>query len=306
MESALANAARFLEARRLSVPEIAAAVKDVMPWEAVILGGSIPEGLANADADIDLMLLGGVRPHDGQVVREGDAEVSFRMTFAPLKVQVEAVRLGQLEVLAGKMQETALALEDPENAPYLHSLSLADLRIMHRIRTGICLRNPEVVEHWRRLLYSDLLPKYMLVLMTVQHFSLREDAIGEAREQRRESSLWLIKEALSRAAGALLAAFGESHSYDKWRVRLLQLRAHAIGANLAGALVEHLTNPKIGDLDTYIREAIDLSDDVIETAMMNCPDVLPTLMKLRNEQIPLTTHPAAGPGVIPLAAHGTA
>lgn len=72
----------------------------------------------------------------------------------------------------------------------------------------------------------------MLMMMTLQYFSLREDAIGEAREQRRESSLWLIKEALSRAVGALLDAFGESHSYDEWRVRLLQLRAVEIGTGL--------------------------------------------------------------------------
>jgi hypothetical protein len=292
MQRALDNATKYLEMRHLSIPGISAGVQDVMPWETVIFGGSIPEGLANADADIDLMLVGGARPHDGQVVLESESEVSFRMAFAPLKVQVETVRLAHMELLATRMRETAAALHNPDGAPRLCSFPLADLRIMHRLRTGICLGNPDVAEHWRKLLHCELLPKYMLVLYTIQHFSLREDAIGEAREGRYESCLWLVRDSLSRAAGALLASKGESHSYDKWRVRQLQLNVNQVDEKLASALIEHLTAPKVDDPDRYLRDAVNLADDVIEAAVMNCPETIPILMKLRNEQIPLTTHVA--------------
>jgi hypothetical protein len=296
MERTLANATAYLEPRDLSIARIGSCIEEVRPWEALIFGGSIPEGLANADSDIDLMLLGATRPRDGQVVLEGDAEVAWERACAPLKIQLESVKFSHLESLATRMEETAQALEDPARVPRLHSFPLADLRIMHRVRTGIPVRNPEVAASWRERLHVELLPTYLLVLMIVQHFSLREDAIGEAREGRRESSLWLMRESVSRAAGALLASVGESHSYDKWRVRLLQLHEPRLGAKPVRTLINYLIGTTIcDDVQAYLRDAIDLSDEVLESAMINRPEVLPILMKLREEQpTAMTTHVLPG------------
>lgn len=294
MDSALTYATKYLEARQLSIARVADCLPDVAPWEGAIFGGSIPEGLANADSDIDLMVLGGMTGQNGQVVMEGEAQVTYQAAFAPLKIQLECVPLAHLEALSGRMRETAAALSDAEHVPRVYAFPLADLRILHRVRTGICLRNPDVVAHWQRRLHVDVLPKYLMVLMTVHHFSLREDAIGEAREGRRESSLWLMGQALSCAAGMLLASTGDSHPYDKWRVRLLQLHADDIESAVGKKLIEALiTPPGNQDADTYLREAIDLSDEVVESALINCSDVLPVLMKIRDQQPPLTTHPAA-------------
>jgi hypothetical protein len=287
---ALANATAYLDARQLSLDMIRQCTRELLPDETVIFGGSIPEGLANADSDIDLLLIG-AHPHHGYVLVEGQGETAFHEAFAPLKIHVESVPLDHVAALAGQMDEMVRALADPERARRLYAFPAGDLRLMHRVRTGISLRNPDVAEHWRTRLHSDLLPTYLLVLHTIGHFTLREDAIGQAREGYRESSVWMIKHALSLAINALLAAVGESHPSDKWSVRLLRDHQVDLGPAFVGELIAHLTGrAPLGDFDLYLRDAIELSDRIIDTALLKRPEVLSVLMRIKDQRPGLTTH----------------
>jgi hypothetical protein len=130
----------------------------------------------------------------------------------------------------------------------------------------------------------------MLVFFIGQHFARREDTIGEGRENRRESTLWGIRGMLTHLAGALLASADETHPYEKWRVRLLQLYREQLEPKLVDRLIENLVTPQHTDFQTYLHEMVDFSDKILEFTLTRCPDVFPVLMAMRKE-IPFTTHP---------------
>jgi HEPN domain-containing protein len=285
------HAAAYLEARHLLIDDIARRAPEVRPGETLIFGGSIPEGLASAESDIDLTLIGAARTPRGYRVVEGHGELVFDAAFAPPRIHVESVPLGHMEALAGQMDEMRQALSDPDCPRRLYAFPPGDLRIMHRVRTGLPLRNPDVTEHWRARLHSEFLPTYVLVLTIVRHFTIREDAIAEARERHHDSSVWMMKQALSLAAHALLAAAGESHPSEKWLLRRLRRHEPDFGSTIVDSLIGYLTGRNApGELEPYLRDAIELADRAIEVAMLRRPEVLAVLMKIRDEQPSLTTH----------------
>ena len=93
----------FLQRRGTSLERVAAAVEAVPSSEAVLLVGSVAEGLANGRSDIDLLHLG-----DSDIAAEGDylrfdaggAGLAFKGTLNGLRVQVESLSTGWLDDLA--------------------------------------------------------------------------------------------------------------------------------------------------------------------------------------------------------------
>jgi hypothetical protein len=277
MDRALENAEAYLSRRGLSLARIEECIDEVMPWETVLFGGSIPEGLANLDSDVDLLLLGDTQVAESDValpqLQAGDSEVTFKPNLGSMRVTIEVVRPAHLEVLGRRMEEMVSVLLRPDAARFFQGFSEFDLRTMHRVRTGAPLRNPEVAARWRTRLHSDFLPIYTVALMILQHFLHREDAIGEAREGRRESALWSLKIAFGYVAGLLLASVDETNPNPKWRVRLLQLRRDEVGAELADSVVEHLVSPRVDDLEAYFRTLLQLCDTVLEAVAARHPAV---------------------------------
>lgn len=290
MQSAEKNAEEFLAARGLSLGDVAGCVPEVLPWETVLFGGSIPEGLANADSDVDLLLLGDTQVAASHVMQHCESELVYKPRLGPLKIQIESVRTSHLEMLARRMEATTAAYDNPAGVTRVHVFADADLRVLHRVRTGVCLQHPQVAEKWRERLHTDYLARYMLVFFIGQHFARREDTIGEGREGRRESTLWGIKGMLTHLSGALLASADETHPYEKWRVRLLQIYRDQLDPEMVDALVGYLTAPRFDDFRAYLNEAVDFSDRVLTFIISRRPEVLSVLMEMRKE-IPFTTHP---------------
>jgi hypothetical protein len=192
-------------------------------------------------------------------------------------------------VFANRVQDGLDTFRNPGPSTRIRVFGESDLRTLHQIRTGICLRQPEVTAMWRTRLCCDSLPYYMMTFSISEHFSRREDAIGEAREGRTQSAAWVLCEAMSHLASALLASVDESYPSPKWRVRLLQMRRTEIGTDLADELAERLTVPRWDDFDAYLRDAIEFADTVVSSILIHCPELLPVLLELQKE-IGITTH----------------
>jgi Nucleotidyltransferase domain len=287
--AAAANVQRFLLSHGLSLETIIAYVDAAAPDGAVLLGGSVPQGLANRDSDIDLLLMAEQHPPSPRVLQYGEAEHVFTHTAQPVKIHLRSLTFGYLEVIAGRMQDALGTFRDPGASTRIHVFGENELNILHQIRTGVCLRMPAFVVEWRERLCSAYLPHYLMIFSLAEHFSRREDAIGEMREGRTESAAWAVREALSHLACAVLASVDESHPSPKWRVRLLQLRRTEIGTELADTLVARLTLPRWEDFDAYLRDAIEFADTVIESILIRRAELLPVLMELQND-IRVRTH----------------
>ncbi|HEY6389861.1 MAG TPA: hypothetical protein VIX89_01215 [Bryobacteraceae bacterium] len=273
----LSNAETFLSKFGLSLDRITASVGEISPWETVLFGGSIPEGLANSQSDIDLLLLGDTELIEPGAsippIHAGDFRIGFQPNLGPLRLQVETVPIGHLEVLARQMAEAANSFIDPERAKRVLALGELDLRLLHRVCAGIPIKNPALAESWRARLRCGFLPSYMLASMIAQQSNLLEDAAGEAGEGRRESSLWMLKHALTYGAGALLASVEETNPNAKWRIRLLQVHREKVGAEIADALLQHLVATSFSSFDSYYAEAVRICEEVTRVALSRNAEV---------------------------------
>lgn len=277
MDDATRQAQAFLSKFGLSLDRLQDCVGEIAPWEAVVLGGSIPEGLANQKSDIDLLLLGdkdlpGKSPLPP--IQAGGATIAFRPNLGSLRVQIETVHIAHLERLSRQMTEVAADFEDPEKAERVRAFGELDLRTIHRICTGVRLKNEAVAEAWKARLRCDLLPSYLLASQVAQQRMALEDAAGEWEEGRRESALWAMQRSLQASAMALLASVGETNPNSKWCVRLLQIHRGKAGPELCDDLIEHLIRPASEDLAERFRAAESLCERVVGTALSRDPVVV--------------------------------
>lgn len=273
MDGPAQRAETFLNAYGLSLDDVRGCTGDVPPWETVIFGGSIPEGLANADSDIDILLVGDSVFVDAAIppYQVGDTAIRFQPNLGRFRVQVETVPIAHLQSVRRQMAEVAAGFETPENAVRSYWLTELDARTIHRISTGICIVNPAVADQWNRQLRSDLLPTYLLATSLAQHKNLLEDALGEAAQDRRASALWALKYAVGFAAGALLASIGQTNPNAKWWVRLLELHRDEAGRELADGLVERMVGRSTEPFAAYLSETCRLCGEVAATALARNP-----------------------------------
>jgi hypothetical protein len=260
----------FFDRQGLSLADLDAALPEIAPWETLILGGSIPEGLANAYSDIDLLRLGHPERHDRSglpPIQADAAAIAFKRNMGELRVQVETVPIAHLERLARRMAAAVKELDHPETAPRVHAFNELDLRTIHRIRTGLPLRNEAVADVWMEHLHCNDLPRHTIAFLVAQYSNAREDVLGELKARHLESALWLLRHAVSAAAGALLAGFGETTPSAKWRVRLLQRHEAAIGPELARSLIAHLSGQDAGAPEACIDAGLAACDRAVRRAL---------------------------------------
>lgn len=264
------SASQFLATQGWSLDDVIGCVPDSAPWETVVFGGSIPEGLANADSDVDLLMVGdpirasaeGTMPP----YQVGTTTIAFKQNLGSLRVQVETVRLAHLESVAKQMQTIVADFDHPESRSG-QWLADIDVRTIHRLNTGICLSNPLVVAGWQRRLQAEFLPTYLLATNTAHHYNLLEDAVGEAREARWPSALWALRYAVGFAAGALLASIDETNPNAKWWVRLLQRHRTAAGESLSDQMIELMTGRVTLDPEAHLEHAREVCGTVMSTAI---------------------------------------
>ena len=288
------NLEQFLNAQGVLFVEFVDIVHHLAPDGSIVVTGSVPEGLANCESDIDVLVLGEDHLRAERVMRFGETEHAFNQSHEAIKLHIRTLTATSLEILSARVNDGLLAFGNPEASKRLDLLGEDDLRTLHRIRTGVCIRGDEVVSNWRDRLRCDYLPHYMVTLNVGEHISRREDAIGEAREGRIESSAWALRDALSHLACGILAAIGEGHPSSKWCVRLVQTHRDVIGRDLADMLVSHLIAPRWIEFSDYLTDVLEFADTVLASILLRRPEIVPLLLELQKE-IGLTTLPDRAP-----------
>jgi hypothetical protein len=283
-DTARTNASDFLAQRRLSLDDVVALIGPVDPAHAVLLGGSVPEGLANAESDIDVMIIGDHRLEVAEtIICDAASAAVTQKAGEGGKLATEVVQPRHLEGIATRMRATLEALDRPETAKQVYIFGEDDLRTLHRVRTGVRLCHEAAAAGWYERLGCARLPDYLTLLFIGFHFSHREDAIGEANAGHHASAIWMMRESLGYLAAAFLASLGETNPNNKWRLRLLERhraelpRADEIFAFLLG------TRP-IASVDrAALKQLITLSDFLLVSVMQNRPAVVASLAQLHGQ-----------------------
>ncbi len=165
---------------------------------SVLLVGSLAEGLGTTVSDVDLLLLADSPADqrsgalDGVVYRDA-ATVEFRRFEHGLEVNPEVAFRSEMRPIVGAFLELAPLLYQPEAPVRFPRLTPRQVRMLHRLRTGVVWRGPEQVELWRDELYTQLLPPYLTLLHVGELDRAYEQAVA-------------VREDPSRSSGALAMA----------------------------------------------------------------------------------------------------
>jgi Nucleotidyltransferase domain len=280
------NARRFLARFGVAPEELEGFVRGLSRDETLLLGGSVADGLANRDSDIDLMLLGGLSGGRSVVFLEAECEISTERHPSGLELSVEAWDGSYLERLARRVAVNSAGLTSRRGLDRLDLLREGDLRLLHRLRTGLALVNAAAADAWRERLAVSTLDAYLVLHFLQQHFVAREDAIAEWHEGYRDSAGWMFRTALGHLAGACLASIGETNAAPKWRLRLLDRHIESLDEKIVGEL-KRLLGASLQD-EAGLRAALALSDGVIARVFSRRPDVVPAVLGLL-KRLPFTT-----------------
>lgn len=186
----------------------------------VFVAGSSVDGLANAQSDVDVYTV-------GTAVVAG-SETAARRYERTATIDYLDGRELNLTVLdpAGitGLGRTFRAAVDSLTAPrgIAQLLTDDDVKVLHRIRTGVALDRPDLLAALRAELGTDDLARYLLNVAAVAAVNRLTDVAGERAAGQHESAAWMFREALVHAGQCVLAATGETNPVGKWLLRLLR------------------------------------------------------------------------------------
>jgi predicted nucleotidyltransferase len=263
-----AEVTRQLRERGADLAQIAALIAH-HSGDAVLLTGSYASGEANPTSDLDLLVLTR-REQAGQVTGMvnhpsllGD---SFDGRAGDLVVNVEYVLQQRLADISRIVATAAAA--DPPALPNLQGL---ELRLVHRVTTGVVLAGDGVLRECRAMLDADVVRASAAALAFVGALSLLEDTTvlpsPEREVMRRSAGESLLMSAVT-AAGPL--------TYD---VKHLLSRAARLATQPGAprALTEReqlLFADRLSQADG-LRFILDLAEDLYQSfSGPSCPTIL--------------------------------
>ncbi len=288
MGLATQNASSLLKRWKMRVEDLTGYVRPLDATETLMLVGSVPEGLANPLSDVDVFIIGDRELDEGVVVNESDfQEVSINLCDGP-EINVGYWRSKDLEQLEGRLRETFTLLRDPSlvggpsKLKKIERFDFNELLILHRIRTGVVLANPENAERWRQRLFLDQLPLYVILHGLANHNIYREDAIAQVRYGDNLSALGMLRIMTDHLASAVLASVGETNPYPKWRVRLLNWYKGDLGDETVEKLMRFLFPDPKSDASEAVREALEFADFAIQGIALRCPQIISAMLAMNN------------------------
>lgn len=286
MGLAIQNASRFLRRWKIRVEDLPRFVRPLDPAETLMLVGSVPEGLANPLSDVDLSFIGDRELDQGVVVNEASfQELSINLEDGP-EINVNYWRAKDLEELEERLKQTFVLINDPAlvaaeaKLRKLERFDFTELLILHRIRVGIALANPEICERWRERLQLDQLPTYVILHGLSNHNIYREDVIAQVRYGDSLSALAMLRIMIDHLATAVLASVGETNPYPKWRVRLLNWYRGDLGDETVEQFMRFLFPERSTDASATVRDALEFADREMVAIATRCPQTIAALVTL--------------------------
>lgn len=253
----------FLDA----VAEVALGAVDDPADGVLFVAGSVVDGLANRSSDLDVYFLGG----DGAAVVGADTTVrkgEKSGTIGELggrEVSLSVLEPAGIAELTRSFQECLAALSDGGGIVQLESPN--DLKVLHRIRTGVPLRGAERLEKLRAATGTERLAEYHVNVQAVAAVNRLADVEGELAEGNDASAYWMFREAVAHLARLVLALHGETNPAPKWLVRLLERGGPdpRLRSRLAQLLTEYEEDlpAAVTEVKHLVRTAVDVAPGTV-------------------------------------------
>ncbi|MEV6963181.1 hypothetical protein AB0M97_29280 [Streptomyces sp. NPDC051207] len=201
--------------------------------ELLFLAGSTTDGLANRNSDLDLYVVGDFRVTGSETAARQGERTATVAYHEGREVNVAVLEPAGLDRLRDAFRAAVASLSQERGIAQL--VDEDNLKILHRLRTGVALRRADRLQELREHLGTDDLPRYLLNVAAVAAVNRLTDVAGELADGHADSAAWMHREALVHTGQCALAAVGVTVPSVKWLVRLLQREvAGGPGAEDAG------------------------------------------------------------------------
>jgi predicted nucleotidyltransferase len=278
MEASRKHATDFLANWNMTLEDLVGCVRPLAPTETLMLVGSIVEGLADPLSDIDLIVIGDSNLGHNVVIHAPECEESVTRLPTGQEVNFEYWNTNDLEQFIERLNFSFDVINEPSKLDKIFKFSEREIILLHRLRVGVVLDNPEVAEHWRQRLRLESLPDYLIIQNLGHHYGYREDAIARVRYGDRLSAFNVLRITMDTLAGAMLASIGVTNIYPKWRTRLLEQNKAALGAEEVDQLLAYLFPDIKADPSDMVSEALAFSDNAISEIVGRRLHLIPALL----------------------------
>ncbi|GAA0713847.1 nucleotidyltransferase domain-containing protein [Dokdonella soli] len=214
---------QYLACHRISMDTIQGYVRPLGDGECLLLVGSVAEGLANPESDLDLLLLANDRDA-GEHELHGDM---LRAMPEGFDLNIEVITHARAEAVCRFFLHNLNEARRPAAAGAPRSLTFVgadELRLLHRLRTGIPLiASANSVDTLRDCYALHALPDFCTLQHVACHLRLRADASQTVQDAGDpHTPLVMSQLAGQHLIAAVLASIGETNPNPKWLLRLLR------------------------------------------------------------------------------------
>lgn len=180
----------------------------------VYLAGSVIEGYGNPWSDIDVFVLGGLRPA-GPDVKPGGVNVVSLHFREGRRFDFEYWSPRQVRDIARRLRAIRLGItrEIPRT-----TFTYIEECFLHRLRTGFPIMDIDGFRRWQATLDFAKFSGYQ-TQETVRHIdAMHEDVCGMLEAGHVETAVFSAREMVGEAADAYCHARGETDPVKKWRL----------------------------------------------------------------------------------------
>jgi hypothetical protein len=257
----------FLASWGVDMDSLARYAPPVAPGECLALVGSIVEGLANDQSDIDLLYLGeGELHHKLVIAYEGSYRFGMSHDEDGREINVEQLGVGEVEALVGALERSIQSVRQPKDKQ--GGIVVRDhdrMRMAHRILNSVPLVNAPVLESWRQRLRATEHHVWLCQGHVAQLLNLQEDILGELDAGELDSALWMTRARyLPTLVAAMIASVGETSQQAKWHYRLLLRHREMIGAADVDRVLASLAAPDARSREELTSLLLGVAEPVFE------------------------------------------
>ncbi len=256
------NSLRIDPAELLALEKLAERKEDL----AVFVSGSLVEGLGNETSDIDLYVIGAVRPIGDRVISKKSFICISKHEIAGRRVDVEFWEPKPVNELAELLASVVVDRD-------LDAFECEELDFMHRVKHGLPLIGDANFARWQQRFDQKKLVRYTRYRAEVNVRDVLEDLEGMLADRDLEVAMLRCQDLLGDVCEFSLRSIGETNPKRKWSIKLLAKYPDIPFAREVRARFWSLQFPQNEALRTdptaqeeYVRSCMLFAQDILDSA----------------------------------------
>ena len=226
---------------------------------SVLVSGSIAEGNANAESDLDLLVLidsdVDFLPSSEDINIEYGSSLEVLFYHNGIEINIDFMARNRLNDLIESFVSVAPALYNPAELRSLPIVGWEDLQFLHRLKTGWVIYNSEMVAQWQDEFIVELLPIYSSVRDYFEGIEMLEDTVSSSSSSQHVCH-FMGRKSVEYALYALLAKEGYTSQSRKWTLHWCErLKSRPIYQLLEEGIDLLFPNTPVTELEnsTYVK-----------------------------------------------------